>query len=248
MLPAREAAIIRQRHMSDAAPTFEAIGRELGISRTRQAVGKAGADASAGNARSPLRGQAHGTCWGLISSAGAPAPGPFGSGYRPATAGGDGLGPRVPRPTSQRRWRSRTTTGFHYRPSELRGRLGRAVETRRVLSKPRRGLGRARSELCRCRHRSRARSSVADSRKPPETSRPQPGAAFRSAETSAGPPAGAAVTAWIRPSSSIQRPARPHPSRFSQKRRSSSMTTRSGTATVMPRTNRGAETSAWRAQ
>ena len=35
MLPAREAAIIRQRHMSDAAPTFEAIGRELGISKDR---------------------------------------------------------------------------------------------------------------------------------------------------------------------------------------------------------------------
>jgi len=35
MLPDREAAIIRQRHMSDAAPTFEAIGRELGISKDR---------------------------------------------------------------------------------------------------------------------------------------------------------------------------------------------------------------------
>jgi RNA polymerase sigma-32 factor len=35
MLPAREAAIIRQRHMSDVAPTFEAIGRELGISKDR---------------------------------------------------------------------------------------------------------------------------------------------------------------------------------------------------------------------
>jgi len=35
MLPAREAAIIRQRHMSEVAPTFEAIGRELGISKDR---------------------------------------------------------------------------------------------------------------------------------------------------------------------------------------------------------------------
>lgn len=35
MLPAREAAIIRHRHMSEAAPTFEAIGRELGISKDR---------------------------------------------------------------------------------------------------------------------------------------------------------------------------------------------------------------------
>ncbi|EWY41134.1 RNA polymerase sigma 70 [Skermanella stibiiresistens SB22] len=35
MLPAREAAIIRHRHMSEVAPTFEAIGRELGISKDR---------------------------------------------------------------------------------------------------------------------------------------------------------------------------------------------------------------------
>lgn len=35
MLPAREAAIIRHRHLSEAAPTFEAIGRDLGISKDR---------------------------------------------------------------------------------------------------------------------------------------------------------------------------------------------------------------------
>ncbi|CAK0757373.1 hypothetical protein CCP1ISM_7320001 [Azospirillaceae bacterium] len=35
MLPAREAAIIRQRHMTDAARTFDAIGRELGLSKDR---------------------------------------------------------------------------------------------------------------------------------------------------------------------------------------------------------------------
>lgn len=35
VLPAREATIIRRRHLSDAAPTFEAIGRELGISKDR---------------------------------------------------------------------------------------------------------------------------------------------------------------------------------------------------------------------
>ncbi|HSK41096.1 MAG TPA: RNA polymerase factor sigma-32 [Arenibaculum sp.] len=35
MLPAREATIIRRRHLSDAVPTFEAIGRELGISKDR---------------------------------------------------------------------------------------------------------------------------------------------------------------------------------------------------------------------
>jgi RNA polymerase sigma-32 factor len=35
MLPAREAAIIRYRHLSEAAPTFEAIGRDLGISKDR---------------------------------------------------------------------------------------------------------------------------------------------------------------------------------------------------------------------
>lgn len=35
MLPAREATIIRLRHMGDAALTFEAIGRELGLSKDR---------------------------------------------------------------------------------------------------------------------------------------------------------------------------------------------------------------------
>jgi RNA polymerase sigma-32 factor len=35
MLPAREATIIRKRHLTEAAPTFEAIGRELGISKDR---------------------------------------------------------------------------------------------------------------------------------------------------------------------------------------------------------------------
>jgi len=35
MLPAREAAIIRDRHMGDVAKTFEAIGRELGLSKDR---------------------------------------------------------------------------------------------------------------------------------------------------------------------------------------------------------------------
>lgn len=35
MLPDREAAIIRYRHLSEAAPTFEAIGRDLGISKDR---------------------------------------------------------------------------------------------------------------------------------------------------------------------------------------------------------------------
>ena len=35
MLPAREAAIIRERHMSDVVKTFEAIGRELGLSKDR---------------------------------------------------------------------------------------------------------------------------------------------------------------------------------------------------------------------
>jgi RNA polymerase sigma-32 factor len=35
MLPAREATIIRRRHLSEAVPTFEAIGRELGISKDR---------------------------------------------------------------------------------------------------------------------------------------------------------------------------------------------------------------------
>jgi RNA polymerase sigma-32 factor len=34
-LPAREAAIIRRRHLGDAAQTFEAIGRELGLSKDR---------------------------------------------------------------------------------------------------------------------------------------------------------------------------------------------------------------------
>ncbi len=35
MLPAREAAIIRERHMSEVVKTFEAIGRELGLSKDR---------------------------------------------------------------------------------------------------------------------------------------------------------------------------------------------------------------------
>jgi len=35
MLPAREAQIIRKRHLLDPAPTFESIGRELGISKDR---------------------------------------------------------------------------------------------------------------------------------------------------------------------------------------------------------------------
>ena len=35
MLPAREAAIIRERHMGDVVKTFEAIGRELGLSKDR---------------------------------------------------------------------------------------------------------------------------------------------------------------------------------------------------------------------
>ncbi len=35
MLPAREAAIIRERHLAEAAKTFEAIGRELGLSKDR---------------------------------------------------------------------------------------------------------------------------------------------------------------------------------------------------------------------
>ncbi|WP_207477742.1 sigma-70 family RNA polymerase sigma factor [Arenibaculum pallidiluteum] len=35
MLPAREAAIIRKRHLTEIPPTFEAIGRELGISKDR---------------------------------------------------------------------------------------------------------------------------------------------------------------------------------------------------------------------
>ncbi len=35
MLPAREAAIIRDRYLSDAARTFEAIGRDLGLSKDR---------------------------------------------------------------------------------------------------------------------------------------------------------------------------------------------------------------------
>jgi RNA polymerase sigma-32 factor len=35
MLPAREAAIIRDRHLAEAAKTFEAIGRELGLSKDR---------------------------------------------------------------------------------------------------------------------------------------------------------------------------------------------------------------------
>ena len=35
MLPAREATIIRKRHLSEIPPTFEAIGRELGISKDR---------------------------------------------------------------------------------------------------------------------------------------------------------------------------------------------------------------------
>ncbi len=35
LLPDREAHIIRARHLGDSAPTFEAIGRELGISKDR---------------------------------------------------------------------------------------------------------------------------------------------------------------------------------------------------------------------
>ena len=35
MLPAREAAIIRERHLGDVVKTFEAIGRELGLSKDR---------------------------------------------------------------------------------------------------------------------------------------------------------------------------------------------------------------------
>lgn len=35
MLPAREAMIIRRRHLDETAPTFETIGRELGISKDR---------------------------------------------------------------------------------------------------------------------------------------------------------------------------------------------------------------------
>lgn len=35
MLPAREAAIIRERYLNDAARTFEAIGRDLGLSKDR---------------------------------------------------------------------------------------------------------------------------------------------------------------------------------------------------------------------
>jgi RNA polymerase sigma-32 factor len=35
MLPTREQAIIRRRHLSDSPPTLEAIGRELGISKAR---------------------------------------------------------------------------------------------------------------------------------------------------------------------------------------------------------------------
>jgi RNA polymerase sigma-32 factor len=35
MLPAREATIIRLRHLSEAAPTFETIGGELGLSKDR---------------------------------------------------------------------------------------------------------------------------------------------------------------------------------------------------------------------
>lgn len=35
MLPAREATIIRRRHLEETAPTFETIGRELGISKDR---------------------------------------------------------------------------------------------------------------------------------------------------------------------------------------------------------------------
>ncbi len=35
MLPPREAAIVRERHLAEAAKTFEAIGRELGLSKDR---------------------------------------------------------------------------------------------------------------------------------------------------------------------------------------------------------------------